>query len=219
MKKFFPVDDGCVLYLGDKKKSSTLWSDLSKAGNNGIVTGNIIARLGYHFLSPSTYIAFNPVLANDSNFTLITWIKIIGSVSYSNHSQPWFYLAGYQISNDINGDNENDFVISTYRWNVGGGCIAHLLNQGYGNWFHLAETWQHSNETSKLYINGILKDTQILTTAEEMFVGRALQLGLMGDGSLRWLNGAQGEVILSTDIYSPSQILNHYGKTRKFYGV
>ena len=218
MKKFFQVDDSCVLYLSDRKKSTTQWTDLSKADNNGSVSGAIISRLGYQFTSPSTYITFNPVLTDDSNFTLMTWVKIIGGISYSNHGQPWFDITSYQISNDIDGDNENDFIITTYRWSAGG-CSAHLLNRGYDKWFHLAETWQHSNETSKLYINGILKDTQIVTNAEEIFTGRAAQLGLRSDGSQRWLNGAQGEVILSNDIYSPSQILNHYGKTRKFYGA
>jgi large repetitive protein len=212
MKKSSQVDDGCVLYLSNRKKSSSIWSDLSKAGNNGTVNGATVARQGYSFDGSSSIGCGNKSNLDLTLFSIISWINIVSHiaeqafVTKSNDGG----VANYELSNygskpTIRYYNSGDYILS--------GASATVE----GIWQQIVGTWDGTK--LRIYVNGVLSNTSADLSATPPLTNISnLVIGTRGTAIIRY-NGQIGEVRVYNRALSASEILNHYGKTRKFYGV
>ena len=195
------VRDGLVLWLDTNDKTSypgsgTVWRDLSLSGNIGtLVNGPTFNDANGGFFSfdgvnEYSYIDNSSLTYNRSNFSVETWVKptgnhsnfkvgafskwntgagtdnefLLGFWNFTGPSPLWFTVQSPQNSGGFNGQGAFE-VQSSFNY---------IVNQ----WYHLVGTFDGPNSTLKLYVDGILvdtnttfNDTQVKTTSIRYYIG------------------------------------------------
>jgi hypothetical protein len=201
--KFGPkiVTDGLVLALDAANPNSypgsgTAWNDLTPNKNNGtLVNGPTFNDVNGGFFSfdgvnEYSYIDNSSLTYNRSNFSVETWVKPTG-----NHSN--FEVGAFSKWN-TGGGTDNEFLLGFWNtngpsplWftvqspqNSGGfngrGAFNVESNFNYivNQWYHLVGTFDGPNSTLKLYVDGVLvdtnttfNDTQVKTVTTNYYIG------------------------------------------------
>jgi hypothetical protein len=209
--KFDKVDDNCILYLTDKKKSSSIWSDLSKSNIDGSVNNAILARNGYTFDGETTTkisIPHNSVLNLTDAITFNIWMKL-------NYYDVLTYP--YLIDKVASGIHT---IVLNYPSNDAIGWGGYF--GGVQKWVTLPlsmldYTWHLIGFTGeptviKSYLDGVYQSETVITAPMDTS-NNDLHIG---SGSY---DGDTGRILISNRTWSSNEMLNFFGKTRKFYGV
>ena len=223
------VTNGLVLCLdaGNTKSypgSGTAWTDLSGRGNNGTLTngptysstngGSVV------FDAVDDYVT----VPHNSNINLVdtvsleAWVKyttttntvLIEKSNDNTHYQLQIF-AGYQGSPGIAGQLVFMLQPDSNNWVVSG------IITNNGNWHHVVGTYDRGATTAKIYVNGILRNTNssILTgpttNAQPVLMGS--RSGVSGFG------GSISGVKIYNRALSAAEIQQNFTALRGRYGI
>ena len=223
------VTNGLVLCLdaGNTKSypgSGTAWTDLSGRGNNGTLTngptysstngGSVV------FDAVDDYVT----VPHNSNINLVdtvsleAWVKyttttntvLIEKSNDNTHYQLQIF-AGYQGSPGIAGQLVFMLQPDSNNWVVSG------IITNNGNWHHVVGTYDRGATTAKIYVNGILRNTNssILTgpttNAQPLLMGS--RSGVSGFG------GSISGVKIYNRALSAAEIQQNFTALRGRYGI
>ena len=232
MKKNFQVDDGCVLYLPSRKRTTSTWTDFSKSGNNGTVYGAATppaatpGALGYTFDGVDDYVDVGNKASVQitGTFTIETWIK--GNSFTSNRSIVQKYDAGGSERGFTMyfTDGILQLVVSSTPTPFTGAIRVSATTLTTGNWYHIVTVFSPS-ANQDIYVNGVLDNGDLTGTIQSSIANptRNLTIGANYNNSttpnIDFFNGIIDGVRIYNRALSQGEITALFGKTRKFYGV
>jgi hypothetical protein len=228
------ITDGLVLYLDAANTrsypgSGTVWSDLSRGGNNGTLTngptfnsgngGNIV------FDGSNDYIEISPNGTtsgfNVQSFTIDMWVKVVNvgaynvlwSYDFTSHTPP--YYSQHIRTNNTIGQSTTSM---TFTININGtsfqtvGTIIINFNQ----WINVTFTRNSSTNVNISYLNGVLKQQTTVASIisyynQEVWIGRG-NFGGYTTGNIsacKFYNRA----------LSALEVLQNYNATKGRYGL
>jgi hypothetical protein len=223
------ITDGLVLYLDAANTrsypgSGTVWSDLSRGGNNGTLTngptfnsgnGGSIVFDGVNDSSNSTVINLS------SNFSVSSWIypTSLKNAAIVSNGFAWVYYSGWSL--DI--QNTNSFGL---YFNRNGGYRYSLNNLLITNsWNYISAAYTRSTGDIKLYLNGI--ETLYKSSSLVAYSTQYLQTNILGIGYNDYAAYSPGNYfqgrISNAQIYnralSAQEILQNYNATKSRFGL
>jgi hypothetical protein len=221
------ISDGLVFYLDAANpksfvSGSTIWNDLSAYASNGILTngptynssngGSIV------FDNSDDFINFGSSnISLPTNITLSAWIYQSSTSGYKNIITKEGTTGtdlDYGLTTSPNGNLYFWFHNGSYRIHESTTNTINSIN----TWYNVVSVFDDTNNTVKIYVNGILIYNQpeatslLVHTNSKLFVG--WRNSLLG-------GQAFGGRIAQTQIYSralsTTEILQNYNATKKRY--
>ena len=137
-----------------------------------------------------------------SGFTISTWVKVINNSSY-----PTFISLSKNIYTIISAEDNASGNKFKFGINDGGGSWHFMYGSTItlGDWYHIIGTWD--GVTAKLYMNGTLYDTALVSSYNP--INRQNVLGAWANGATTqasYLNGILDEVRIYSRALSASEI-------------
>jgi len=189
--------------------SGTTWTDLSGNSNNGTISSGIVYDIdngGYFDLERSS--SHNITVSDSSSLDITTNITLeawINEESVANYGRLFWKSGAYALYRGTNG------------WTFLLGSTSLVHNSGIpstGTWYHIAATYDGSNQ--KLYINGVLVDTESMTGSiptnnNSLFIG--------GDTTDRYFDGKIGAAKIYSKALTASELLADYNATKSTFGL
>jgi hypothetical protein len=225
------VNDGLVLCLdaGNSRSypgSGTIWTDLSRNGNNGTLVNGVgytsgnSGSLVFDGSNDQVDVASSTSLNLINEITLTSWVRFLSSPSstgnpniidkwnWPENKRSWFLgTEGGQLSARISEDG-------TYNNSAGIFAGAPTLNV----WMNLSMTFK--NKVLNFYQNGLLTQTTNSITDPSfsnldtsVFIGRAV-----GTGS-RWLNANIPQVQIYNRALTAAEIAQNFQALRGRFGI
>ena len=225
------ITDGLVLYLDAANtksyiSGSTTWNDISRGGNNGVLTnnptynplngGNIV------FDGIDDYIQINnsSILNPTQKITLCAWSKYNGIYSgfyapiifKKNTSSSYFeqyqlvYLTNGTVQVALGNGSTNQYATSPLSY------TNQLIN--------VVGTIDTPNNIIKIYVNGDLKATTsiiyptMITSTNPVIVGGNAQSGFPG-----YMGGNIYNASIYNRVLSSEEILQNYNTTKSRFGL
>jgi hypothetical protein len=213
------ITDGLVLYLDAANTrsylgSGTVWSDLSRGGNNGTLTNGPTFNSGN-----GGNIVFDGV--NDSvNCGNSTNLQItVGSVNtWFRGTQQGVNYNGIVVKQNAWGIFINQSTLHTYDWGNSAGRNTGI-NVSDNVWRNVCLTFTETVGTptnnARIYINGIL----ILTTTIKHLNQSAPFLLGYGNSPNQYLQGSISQTSIYNRALSATEILQNYNATKGRYGL
>jgi hypothetical protein len=220
------VTDGLVLALDAANpksyiSGSTTWYDLSGNSNNGTLTNNPT------FNSANSSIIFNgtnntATFSNipgpsfsfiSSSFTTEFWINIpTSSLGHGFISSNQSISNGGQYSFVVRSNNvySSFYGTPTYTDVYGGPVIV-------GSWGHYVNTFNYTNQTSSIYVNGVLTGagsmaSSPLVTSSSLLIGRYTFGGA-------YLSGSMSSAKVYNRALSSQEVLQNYNALKSRYNL
>ena len=220
------VKSGLVLYLdagmvSSYSRTGTTWTDLSGRLNNGTLTNGPIynsSESGYISLdSTNDYVSVphNSSLDLINTVTLETWVKyttttntvLIEKSNNNSHYQ-------LQIFNNTQGTpgiaGQLVFMLqpNSNNWVVSG------ITTNDNNWYHVVGTYDRSTTTARIYVNGVLRNTNSSISTGPTSNTQPLLIGSRSGAA--GFGGTIGGVSIYNRVLSSTEILQNYnaGLTR-----
>jgi len=217
------VTDGLMLnldagYVPSYPTSGTTWYDLSGNGNDGTLVngptfdsgnnGSIVFDAIDDFVSLTSFPLFNSVVTTGA------WIYILGNHTGHGSAGTIFYHGGRYFQ------YRNDKRIASY-WN-GGYYYTPYNSISYNQWHHVVQVWDSPNATLKVFIDGILKLNQTISTSNKTS-SSAAQIGMQNtnpDGLYaRIFNGKMASIKLYNRPLSDDEVLQNYNAQKGRFGL
>jgi hypothetical protein len=234
------VTNGLVLNLDAANTKSypgsgTIWTDLSRGGNNGILTngptfnsangGSIVFDGTNDFVI--TILNQTPLLNITSTITLESWIK---STALANNSHgDGIFSKG--VSSDTNSGVYETLLVQSgginypfFRMRIGSSTPTYFptnipitLNQLY----HIVSTYNGS--TMRIFVNGIESGTGLSTSGNIETNTQQLTIGVRYIGQSLGADSFFSGNIFSTRIYTQAltaqEVLQNYNATKTRFGL
>ena len=221
------VTDGLVLYLDAANTKSypgsgTAWSDLSRSGNNGVLTngptfnsgnGGSIVFDGTNDYAQTTS---NPI-ANDSSFTLETW------VNFTNFNNSLFRpiidcgnLGVGSLGYCLAKNTSNNLYLAINTGFVG---ISNTITNNI--WYHIVATASKTaNYTMSIYLNSVL-GTVNASAITSVLTNSQTSIRLMSNyvGTVLYSQGNIGITRIYNKALTPQEIQQNYNATKSRYGL
>lgn len=222
------VKDGLVLYLDAANPKSypgtgTSWFDLKGSNNGTLVNGPVYnsSNNGYFSFDASNDYATVPHNNNINlvnNVTLETWLKytttsntvLIEKSNNNDHYQLQIF-SNVQGSPGISGQLVFMLQPNSNNWVVSG------MVTNDGNWHHVVGTYDRAVSTAKIYVNGILRNTNssILngptSNTQPLLIGS--RSGTAGFG------GSISNIKIYNRTLTEQEIKQNFNATRGRYGI
>jgi len=211
-------NDSLVFMMNFENKSelgenSTYVKDLSKYGNNGIVSGAVINSTsgkygwGAYFDGVNDHIntTFNPSASLGQIFTVSAWVYPIQANNYRD-------VAGYH-GGAMQGFFFLQYESSLGGWNSGYGTGAawssrSVINLNLNTWTHVLVVYNAGNNITT-YLNGVLANYTSVSGAISHFNNFSIGLAYSGDAS-RFFNGSIDEVRIYNRSLSANEVYELY---------
>lgn len=189
--------------------SGTTWYDLSGYGNDGTLVNATYSSISggtMVFNGVDGVVPINQPIPTGSDFTISAWVYA-NTVSLSHNivssaSSPFWVNAGTLsagIANNYTYVNSPSFPTN--------------------EWKFVTVTFNDSSSTMKLYVNGVLVDTNTNATAsytaEDTFIGAHYS----GGSNVSFWNGYIPQVYIYSNEQSSTEVLNLYNNTKSTYGL
>lgn len=230
------IKDGLVLYLDAANSRSyagtgTVWTDLSKSNNNGVLTngptfnssnlGSIVFDGIDDYVNISNY-------TSSSDYTLSCWVYY--NTTNSDVTNPYrsFISKGSVFTNDttfsfglrrLTGVNNNPalFLYYTNGATLGGNEYAMTVDP-YLQWYNFSAT--KSGTAYTLYINGNVFQTFVSATVPGSN-SYSLRVGgpFATPSTDKFFNGRVSNVQIYNRALSASEVLQNYNTTRSRFNV
>jgi hypothetical protein len=222
------VTNGLVLCLdaADKKSypgTGTLWTDRSGNGNNGTLVSTPTFNSGNGgslSFDGTDYVT----VPNSDNINLVntisleTWVKyttplntvLIEKSSINSHYQLQIFSSSLG-SPGIPGQLVFMLQPNSDNWVVTG------IVTNDGNWYHVVGTYDRTVTTAKIYVNGILRNTNSSILNGPTGHTQPLLIGSRSGGS--GFGGSIGGVKIYNRALTAQEILQNFNATRGRYGI
>jgi hypothetical protein len=223
------VTSGLVLNLDAANPRSypppyngTVWTDLSRSGNNGTLTnfgsqtifnsangGNIVLDGTNDYIKPPA--STNLQL---TNFTLSSWVRInVQNIQQFIIDTSTSLSNGSGYSYRINSDNKIRFWAYDANDNLNSNTII-LPNI----WYNILVTYNNTTKLQSIYINGVF---DISNTHTNTFVVSNLTNLQIGGSSILggYLNGRIAQTLIYNRALSSSEVLQNFNATRARFGI
>jgi hypothetical protein len=222
------VTNGLVLCLdaADKKSypgTGTLWADRSGNGNNGTLISTPTFNNengGSLSFDGADYVT----VPNSSNINLIntisleTWVKyttplntvLIEKSSSNSHYQLQIFSSSLG-SPAIAGQLVFMLQPSSADWVVSG------IVTNDGSWYHVVGTYDRAVSTAKIYVNGVLRNTNSSISTGPTSNTQPLLIGSRSGST--GFGGSIGGVKIYNRALTAQEILQNFNATRGRYGI
>jgi hypothetical protein len=229
------VTDGLLLYIDAANiksypGSGTIWSDLSRGGNNGTLTNGPTFNSGNRgsivFDGVDDYVDFgnNNSFTNPNGFSISAWFK---PASYSGGSPllEKYQSSGYEFVFGTLSDNVYGWVYDNntdgYRGRYFTGISSYVPLNTWGNFVYTYDG-QGLTSSSKIYINTIQRDNidfsgGSFTTIQN--TSTTLTLGGYNPGLGGPINGSVSILSFYNRPLSSTEIIQNYNVTKGRYGL
>jgi hypothetical protein len=218
------VKDGLVLWLDANDKSSypgtgTIWTDLSRSGNNGTLTngptfnsgngGSIVFDGTNDYVKPPASTTLQL-----TDFTLSSWIKI----NTQNANQ--FIIdtstdSGIGLGYSYRVNSENKIRFWAYNANNNLNSITTILSN---IWYNASVTYNNTSKLQSIYINGVFDISNTHTNPFVVSTVTNLQIG--GSSILGgYLNGNIAQALIYNRALSSTEISLNFNATRARFGI
>lgn len=141
------------------------------------------------------------------NYTVSAWVNINGNGGWVIEKGQAFWNDGnisYSLS--INGSQQATFALwDGAHASTAGGTSAQALT--IGQWYYLTGVRDSDNDKVKLYINGVLSDSQTDNVTTSVVSTTPLAFGNNGGSHSEPLNGKVDDVKIYNYVRTPSQII------------
>lgn len=212
--------DGLVLYLDAANTKSypgsgTVWSDLSRGGNNGTLTngptfnstngGSIVFDgVDDYVIRDSTSFSLNA----NSGATMGCWVKV------SNGETQAILLSHHQLN--VN----NGFRLQVYdgllNYTLGGVAdYSTSINISDNQWKYIVAS--SIGSTSLVYINGVLRSTILISSM--IGVPNSYMIGKLGFANTYYLSGSVSQTQIYNRALSATEVLQNYNATKSRFGL
>ena len=218
------VTDGLVLYLDAANTRSypgtgTVWTDLSRSGNNGTLTngptfnsgngGSIVFDGVNDYVKPPASTTLQL-----TNFTLSSWVKInvqnINQYIIDTSTNASF---GYGYSYRINSDNKIRFWSYDANNNLNSNTII-----SPNIWYNILVTYNNTSKLQSIYINGVFDISNTHTNPFVVSTVTNLQIG--GSSILGgYLNGNIAQSSIYNRALLSSEIQQNFNATKTRFGL
>lgn len=219
------ITDGLVLYLDVANTrsypgSGTVWNDLSRSGNNGVLTngptfnGNNGGSIVFDGVNDYVNCGNNPSLQITGELTQCAWFKSSNTAQQGIIYKDNQTYRCYKLQTTSTGKGFPIFFSSNIAYNTFEGNTV-ITN---GDWQNLVATYTPSTSV-KIYVNGILDATY--TSGIPPFLDNDpvnLELGRKGDGTF-YLNGNIAQTLIYNRALSSSEVLQNYNATKTRFGL
>jgi hypothetical protein len=217
------VTDGLVLYLDAANpksivSGSTTWNDLSRGGNNGILTNGPVFNSGNGgsivFDGSDDYVS----CGNSSNLqgtvgSAFAWVKT---------TTPGSGYRGIITKQNSWGLYVRDNILVTYDWNSATDRTTGI-NISDGTWKNVAITFTETTGTPLnnviIYLNG---NPVLITTVKYVNNTINIELGRGGNGSggtIQLLNGNISQALVYNRVLTSQEVLQNYNATKTRFGL
>lgn len=221
------ITDGLILHLDAGNSlsyggSGTTWSDLSSNGYNGTLTngptynssdGGSIVTDGVN-----DFVIIGPVAntgISTQSVTFEVWVNPsdndgnIFSMSQSNPQNDWNMPPIAAESGRFKGKIWQNTLLSATSDYV------------QGNWYQVVILWDYSASTQRLYVNGILEDSESSATYSSSGVSNYLYLGQENPGADNqgMFGGKYSMFRVYSRALSSSEVLSNYNNNKDRFGL
>ena len=218
------ITDGLVLYLDAANTRSypgtgTVWSDLSRGGNNGTLIngptfngangGSIVFGGTDDYVKPPASTTLQL-----TNFTLSSWVRInvqnINQFIIDTSTNGSF---GYGYSYRINSDNKIRFWAFDANNNLNSNTTI-----SPNIWYNILVTYNNTSKLQSIYINGVFDisnthtNTFVVSTVANLQIGGSSILG-------GYFNGRIAQTTFYNRTLSETEILQNYNATKTRFGL
>ena len=208
------LTDDLVVHLdaGDTDSypgSGTTWTNLVDDTEYTIANGSFDSDDGGSivFNGTSTIVPIGTPLSNNSNLTKEAWV--------------WDDGAGNSNRNILSSEDNVLFLFSsTLSAGVGGGfTLVGESSFSKGAWRHVAQTFDDSTNTMRLYINGVEVDEN--TSVSQSYTSQTERIGahVSGGNPVSFWNGKIAQVRVYSEALTESQVVANYDATKATYGL
>jgi hypothetical protein len=227
------VRDGLILWLDANDKTSypgsgTIWKDLSKGGNDGILTNGPTFNSGnggsIEFDGVNDYVNFiNTTLDfNAKDFSILCWFSTTDTnmrIIQTRNVGALGSKSGWQISVAFTRSWSNTAIEDTNGNFINFSSFTDLSSLN-GQFYLVGLTWKTSIGQGKLYINNNLKSTQTnssminsnINSTDNLQIGRA-------NSNTQYLNGKIPQSLIYNRALTEQEILQNYNATKGRYGL
>ena len=245
------ITDGLVLYLDAANKrsypgSGTIWSDLSKNGNNGTLTNgptfNSANGGSIVFDGTNDYIdcGVSTSLNITGSITTDMWVNysstnntldgsLIGKYSNSGGSTNQAWIVFLSTSNyQSYGPGNTGPLSGELGWlassngNFNGALIGSGEQIYINTWYNFVTIYDSGNDSLLIYINGSLKRNVVRTgqTSGLLATGsRSVQIGGTLSDNIRWVQGKIPISRIYNRALSASEVLQNYNATKTRFRI
>ena len=229
------VKDGLVLYLDAANprsyvSGSTIWNDISRAGNTGTLTngptfdsasaGSIV------FDGSNDYVELlntsNVQFTNFSQVTIESWINAASFAGGGGRIIYAQYFTGGNISCGIYLNTSGNFIFG-YRDNIqnSGGSLKILTSTSTlstNKIYNLTATFEAGIAT-RLYINGIQDNDSVQSNNIASLAPDFIRIARLSNPSADFYNGKIYSVRAYNRALTASEILQNYNSTKTRFGL
>lgn len=165
---------------------------------------------------------YTPQFVNDQTFTIGGWFRrdALGSAGYEN-----LWAQGYSpsIRLQIYGSGGASTGDRIYHY-LHNGTTGNSYNTGIdapkGAWFHIMVTYDFSNGTVKLYLNGSLAHTASTITGSIYSATNYdayFRVAKNATNANGYINGAISQIRVYSDVLTDAEVLNDYNATKDLF--
>ena len=200
-----------VLSIGNTKESTTELTDLSGTGNTGTIHGAMPSSgffFGRRFGGSDRVDAGNDVSLDITDaITISAWIKPTNNNTDQGIISKGPFLGAFgSVSYQVGIQSNGNMIF----YGTGGPSIVFSITSNQFNmnqWNHITGTWNGSaGESAKLYINSILKNTDITASGTLNTISSAVDIG----GTDRLFLGSIATVNIYNRTVSVKEIKSNY---------
>lgn len=189
--------------------SGTTWTDLSLKGNNGTITNatySATASGSFYFDGSGDYVLINQPIPSNSNYSISAWV----------------YANNVSQSHNIVSSQDSPFWVASGTLYAGVGTNYTAVSSPSfptGVWRFVSMTFNDSTNTMKLYINGVLVNTN--TNVTQSYTAQNTYIGshYFGGNPVSFWNGYISQVNIYKSELSSTQILYTFNQTKSRFGL
>ena len=210
--------DGIYNFCQGHVDNGAYWLDMS----SGAIMRRYLVDTGKALLSSDHYIKESgadsalriPILFDDDNFTLETYLEITGGNTSENDIINNFDRAGFGVFTENNKLNFGIFNGTT-------GEYIYTAGVPYNNDTKYYVAVAYDGEVVNLYLNGELSESLNLTLADYKKSTKAPYIGCVGGGGTYYSQGAYNlyRVAYYNNALSQQQLNAHYAKDKERFGA
>lgn len=206
--------------------SGTTWTDLSGNNNNGTLTNrpSFSATNGgnFDFNGTTQYVNCGSGLDQASSFSISVWAKRngiqggpnnVGLICSRSGTAP-NYKQNYQLG--ILSTNYMIFNSSSDSYKI----LSSLTQALNNTWYEITGTYDTSNNTMRIYINGLFENSTTLTVDPPTDGSQLFLIGA-SDGSVpgNYFKGSVANVKIYNRLLSDSEVLQNYNAAKARFGL
>jgi hypothetical protein len=219
-------DSSLVLDLDASDQNSYIsgsltWKDVSGKVNNGTLTNgptyNSTKGGTIVFDGTNDYVTLNTL--PNSNFSLISssfttefWANFTTGSNGTLINSAQSAINGGTYSIVVRGNNiyASFYGTPTYT-DIGGGTIT------TGSWYHFVNTFNYTNQTSSVYVNGVLMGAGSMALSP-LVTSASLNMGRSNFGS-GWFSGSMASAKVYNKTLSATEVQQNYNALKSRFGL